>query len=74
MKHEFDLLARKPGLVAKAEGQVIWSPMSAGVKFRKVPKAKAPGTTPAARLRDMKAFGRTLRGHDDRMERCGLGQ
>jgi hypothetical protein len=62
MKHEFDLLARKPGLVAKAEGQVIWSPGSAGVEFRKVPKAKAPGTTPAARLRDMKALAERFEG------------
>ena len=62
MKHEFDLLARKPGLVAKAEGQVIWSPRSAGVEFRKVPKAKAPAAIPAARLRDMKALAERFEG------------
>ena len=62
MKHEFDLLSRRPGLIAKAEEQLIWSPSSAGVEFRKIPGAKAPAATPAARLREMKLLAERFEG------------
>ena len=62
LKHEFDLLARKPNLVAKSEGNEIWSPRTAGLEFKKVPGAKSPAASPVARLRDMKALAERFEG------------
>ena len=62
LMHEFDLLARKPGLVAKSKEDVIWMPTSAGVDFRKVPDAKVPAASPAARLREMKVIAERFEG------------
>ena len=62
LMHEFDLLSRKPGLVAKSKEDVIWSPLTAGVEFRKVPAAKTPATSPVARLREMKAIAERFEG------------
>ena len=62
LMHEFDLLARKPGLVAKSKEDVIWMPTSAGVDFRKVPDAKVPGASHAARLREMKVLAARFEG------------
>ena len=62
LKHEFDLLAPKPGLVAKSEENLIWSPATAGVEFKNVPGSKAPASTPVARLREMKALAERFEG------------
>jgi hypothetical protein len=62
LAHEFDLLARKPGLVAKSNQDVIWMPTSAGVDFRKIPNAKVPGASHAARLREMKVLAARFEG------------
>jgi hypothetical protein len=45
-------------LIGTREGQEIWRPRSAGVTFRNVPEAEAPGDMPEQRLRQMKAFAR----------------
>lgn len=60
--HEFDLLCRKPGLVAKSEKGLVWSPLSAGVNFKTVPGAKAPGNSAVARIREMKLIAERFEG------------
>src|SRR5262249_48318197 len=37
-------------------GKVVWEPASAGVEFQALPGAMKPGSTPAARLREMRAL------------------
>jgi hypothetical protein len=39
MNHEFDSLSRSNKLIARDKDQVIWSPETAGVEFKDVPKA-----------------------------------
>jgi len=56
MIHEFDSLSREHKLIARDKDQVIWSPESAGVEFKDVPKAPKPGKTAPERLRQMKAI------------------
>ena len=56
MVHEFDSLSRDHKLSAREEGRVIWSPTTAGVEFNSVPNAPKPATSPAERLRQMKAI------------------
>jgi hypothetical protein len=56
MNHEFDSLSRESKLKARDKDRVIWSPETAGVEFKEVPKAPTPAKTPAERLRQMKAI------------------
>jgi hypothetical protein len=56
MTHEFDSLSRDSKVIARDKDQVIWSPQSAGVEFKEVPKAPKPAKTAAERLRQMKAI------------------
>jgi hypothetical protein len=56
MVHEFDSLSRDIKLTAREQGRVIWSPATAGVEFNAVPNAPKPATSPAERLRQMKAI------------------
>ena len=62
LKHEFDLLARQPQLVAKSEEAVIWNPTTADIEFKKMPGVKAPAATPVARLREMKVMAERFEG------------
>jgi hypothetical protein len=56
MSHEFDSLSRDAKLTARDKDRVIWSPETAGVEFKDLPKAPKPGKTTAERLRQMKAI------------------
>jgi hypothetical protein len=56
MVHEFDSLSRDNKVTAREEGRAIWSPTTAGVEFNNVPNAPKPATSPAERLRQMKAI------------------
>lgn len=56
MNHEFDSLARDGKVVAREKDRVIWSPESAGVEFKDVPKVPPPARTAPERLRQMKAI------------------
>jgi hypothetical protein len=56
MVHEFDSLSRSGKLTAREQGQLIWSPATAGVEFNAVPNAPKPAASPAERLRQMKVI------------------
>src|SRR5262245_14580406 len=56
MLHEFDSLSRGNKLIARDKDRVIWSPETAGVEFKDVPRAPRPAATAAERLRQMKAI------------------
>jgi hypothetical protein len=56
MIHEFDSLSREGTLIAREKDRVFWTPETAGVEFKDVPKAPKPAKTPAERLRQMKAI------------------
>jgi hypothetical protein len=56
MSHEFDSLSRENKLIARDQDRVIWSPETAGVEFKDVPKAPRPAKTAPERLRQMKAI------------------
>jgi hypothetical protein len=56
MSHEFDSLSRENKLIARDKDRVIWSPETAGVEFKDLPRAPKPAKTPAERLRQMKAI------------------
>jgi hypothetical protein len=56
MSHEFDSLSRENKLIARDQDRVIWSPETAGVEFKDVPKAPKPAKTAPERLRQMKAI------------------
>src|SRR5262245_14728141 len=56
MNHEFDSLSRESKVIARDKDRVIWSPETAGVEFKEVPKAPKPAQTPAERLRQMKTI------------------
>jgi hypothetical protein len=56
MSHEFDSLSREHKLIARDKDRVIWSPETAGVEFKDVPKAAKPAKTAPERLRQMKAI------------------
>lgn len=56
MIHEFDSLSRGTKLIARDKENVIWSPETAGVEFKEVPKAPKPAKTAAERLRQMKTI------------------
>jgi hypothetical protein len=56
MNHEFDSLSRENKLIARDRDRVIWSPETAGVEFKDVPRAPKPGKTAPERLRQMKAI------------------
>lgn len=55
MYHEFDSLSRGAKLTARDKDRAIWSPGTAGVEFKDVPKGPKPAKTAAERLRQMKA-------------------
>jgi hypothetical protein len=56
MVHEFDSLSRGHKLTAREQGRVIWSPATAGVEFHPLSDAAKPATSPAERVRQMKAI------------------
>jgi hypothetical protein len=56
MTHEFDSLSPEHKVIARDKDRVIWSPETAGVAFKDVPKAPKPGKTAPERLRQMKAI------------------
>jgi hypothetical protein len=56
MNHEFDSLSRGNKLLARDKDRVIWSPETAGVEFKDVPKAPRPAKSAPERLRQMKAI------------------
>jgi hypothetical protein len=56
MSHEFDSLSRENKLIARDQDRVIWSPETAGVEFKDVPRAPRPAKTAPERLRQMKAI------------------
>jgi hypothetical protein len=59
--HEFDSLSREHKLIARDKDRVIWSPETAGVEFKDVPRASKPAKTPSERLRQMKAIAERFR-------------
>ena len=61
MFHEFDSLSRESRLIARDKDRVIWSPQTAGVEFKDVPKAPKPAKTAAERLRQMKAIAESYK-------------
>jgi hypothetical protein len=50
---EFRLLSSSPPVVEHA-GRTVWTPVSGDVEWKLLPRAPAPGATPAARLRQMR--------------------
>jgi hypothetical protein len=56
MTHEFDSMSREAKLIARDKDRVIWSPETAGVEFKDVPKAPRPAKTASERLRQMKTI------------------
>ncbi len=52
---ELDSVSRA-GLLGQINGAAIWRPATAGVEYRPVPDEEAPGSSPAIRLRQMKAL------------------
>jgi hypothetical protein len=55
--HEFQSLATA-GLTATRDGQLVWTPRSAGISLALIPGAPKPASTPAERLRQMQALAR----------------
>jgi hypothetical protein len=56
-RHEFQSLSDAP-LTATFDGRVIWAPRVAGIALKPIPDAPAPASTPAERLRQMRALAR----------------
>jgi hypothetical protein len=56
MVHEFDSLSTGTKLFAREKDKTIWTPESAGVEFKEVPKAPVPAKTAVDRLRQMKTI------------------
>jgi hypothetical protein len=54
---EFHSLASDP-LTALKHGQVVWSPIEPGIRYSPVPEAKAPVSSAAGRLSQMRAIAR----------------
>jgi hypothetical protein len=61
MIHEFDSLSREHKLIARDKDRVIWSPETAGVEFKDVPKAPKPAKSAPERLRQMKAIAERVK-------------
>jgi hypothetical protein len=61
MCHEFDSLSRENKVIARDKGSTIWSPETAGVEFKDVPKAPKPAKTAPERLRQMKAIAESFK-------------
>jgi hypothetical protein len=61
MTHEFDSLSRENKLIARDKDRVIWSPETAGVEFKDMPKAPSPAKTAPERLRQMKAIAERMK-------------
>lgn len=55
LHHEFDSLSRGT-LIAKRNGNVVWSPAKHGVEFQPIPGANAPDDSAVVRLRQMKTL------------------
>jgi hypothetical protein len=53
--HEFQSLATT-GLTATRNGQQVWAPRTAGITLAPIPGAPKPASTPAERLRQMRAL------------------
>jgi hypothetical protein len=73
LHHEFDSLSRG-SLIAKRNGNVVWSPTKRGVEFQPIPSADVPDDLAVARLRQMKTlasqFSSTMLGwRSDRSDR-----
>lgn len=62
MCHEFDSLSRGTKMLALDKDRPIWSPETAGVDFKEVPKSPKPGKTGPERLRQMKAIAEGFKG------------
>ena len=62
MCHEFDSLSRGTKMLALDKDRPIWSPETAGVEFKEVPKSPKPGKTGPERLRQMKAIAEGFKG------------
>lgn len=58
--HEFDSLSRGK-IVAKRDGEIVWSPTSEGLQFRPIEDVSAPDRSSALRLRQMKALTREFK-------------
>jgi len=56
LSFEFVSLSAGDRVVAKEDGNTVWSPATPGVTFRDLPDAPAPADSPAARLSQMKAL------------------
>jgi hypothetical protein len=56
-KHEYHSLASGP-LTAEYQGQRVWAPTTAGVKFQPVPDVPEPAANPQRRVTQMKALAR----------------
>ena len=59
--YECASLTREPGLTARENARVIWSPAVAGITPRNVPDAPAPAGNEAARLVQMKVIAERFR-------------
>jgi hypothetical protein len=53
LEHDFESLSRGK-IVARKDGQIVWQPQEAGVKFAAIPEAPAPEEGRTQRLRQMK--------------------
>jgi hypothetical protein len=62
--HEFTSLALAPLMTTGRNEQPVWHPDKPGVQFQAVPAAPKPATTPAARLRQMRALAEEFRVED----------
>lgn len=61
--HAWTSLAASP-IVAEVGTRAVWRPRP-GVEFRPVPEAPAPASTPAARLRQLRALAEEFSASDD---------
>ena len=64
---EFHSLTEGPGRALR-DGKTEWSPARAGIEFRKIPGAPAPGDTPERRLRQILRIGTRILRHEDGQE------
>ena len=54
LTQEYDALARDANVVAKANGRVVWRPMTTGLEFREFAKAPPPAKSQARRRLQLK--------------------
>jgi hypothetical protein len=65
--HEFQSLAAT-GLTATRDGQKVWTPPMPGITLAPIPGAPAPASTPAERLRQMRALAHEFHAFFDNVE------